>query len=173
MTVKVTKVHRPDMDLPEKLFIKEIVKGMITTNRHFWRNWIRRKDTATLDYPNEKRDYSARWRGLHRLMHREDGSVRCVACMMCSTHCPAKCITIVAGEHEDPAIEKVPVTFEIDLLKCIFCGMCEEACPCDAIRLDTGVHAPPVYSRGEAQSTKEDLLARGGPSVARQGGKSA
>ena len=31
--------------------------------------------------------------------------------------------------------EKIPVVFNIDMLKCIYCGMCEEACPCDAIEL--------------------------------------
>ena len=171
MAVKVKTVERPDMTLAESLFVVELFKGMLTTNRHFWRNWIRRKDTPTLEYPEKKRPYSSRFRGLHRLMHREDGSARCVACMMCSTNCPANCITIVAGAHDDAAIEKHPVSFEIDLAKCVFCGYCEEACPCDAIRLDSGVHALPAYAREELVTRKEDLLARGGPSVARQGGR--
>jgi len=106
-------------------------------------------------------------------MHREDGSARCSACLLCETHCPSRCITIVAGEHEDPAIEKQPVSFEIDLLSCIFCGLCEEACPCDAIRLDSGIRAPPVYVRPEALLDREALLSRGGPSLSRQGGKNA
>lgn len=171
MAVKVVKVSRPEMTVMEKLYVVELVKGLLTTNRHFWRNWIRRKDTATLEYPDEKRTYSSRWRGMHRLMKRDDGAVRCVACMMCSTHCPAQCISITAGEHEDPRIEKYPVAFEIDLLKCIFCGLCEEACPCDAIRLDTGIHAPPVYSRTDAIVDRTELLSRGTSSRARQGGK--
>lgn len=170
MTVRVKKVKRPDMTIPEKLYVKELVRGLKATNRHFWWNLLARKETATLSYPEEKRKYPERWRGLHRLMHREDGSVRCVACMLCATHCPSGCIRIVAGEHPDPSIEKYPVLFEIDLLKCIFCGMCEEACPCDAIRVDSGVHAPPVYARHDAIRNKEDLLSRGGPSIARQGG---
>jgi len=170
MSAKVKKVDRPDMTVPERLYVLELLRGMSATNRHFWRNFLARKETATLNYPEEKRTYSPRWRGLHRLMRREDGSVRCVACMMCSTHCPAKCITIEAGEHPDPAIEKFPVKFEIDLLKCIFCGLCEEACPCDAIRLDSGVHAPPVCARQDAIADKDQLLSRGASSRARQGG---
>lgn len=172
MAAKVKKVHRPEMSVAESLYVVELFKGLLTTNRHFWRNWIRRKDTATLEYPEVKRNYSERWRGLHRLMRRDDGTVRCVACMMCSTNCPANCISIDAAQHEDPTIEKYPVTFEIDLLKCIFCGYCAEACPCDAIRLDSGVHAAPGYTREDVWTSKVDLLGRGGPSTAKQGGKS-
>jgi NADH-quinone oxidoreductase subunit I len=171
MKVRVRKVQRREMTLLERFYIVEIVRGLLTTNRHFWRNWLRRKDTQTLEYPEQRRKYAARWRGLHRLMHRDDQSVRCVACMMCSTHCPANCIAIVAGEHEDPAVEKYPLSFEIDLLKCIYCGMCEEACPCDAIRLDTGLHAPPVRRREDAIIGMDELLSRSGPSQARQGGR--
>jgi NADH-quinone oxidoreductase subunit I len=172
MAAKVKKVERPAMSVAERLYLSEVVKGMVRTNRHFWRNWIRRKDTVTLEYPDVKRPYPRRWRGLHRLMRREDGSPRCVACMMCSTNCPSNCISIVAGEHPDPAIEKYPVSFDIDLLRCICCGFCEEACPCDAIRMDSGVHAPPAYLRSQLIAHKEDLLARGDASIARQGGKS-
>lgn len=172
MAVSVKKVERPEMTVAEQLYVVELFKGLLATNRHFWRNWIRRKDTVTLEYPEIKREYPARWRGLHRLMLREDGSVRCVACMMCATNCPADCITIEASEHEDSVIEKVPVSFEIDLLKCIYCGYCAEACPCDAIRLDTGVHAAPGYTREQVETGQKDMLERGSTSIARQGGKS-
>ncbi|MBM4372746.1 MAG: NADH-quinone oxidoreductase subunit I [Deltaproteobacteria bacterium] len=172
MTVKVKVLERPELGLAERGYLGGLLQGMAATNRHFFRNWIRRKETVTLEYPEETRPYPSRWRGLHRLMHREDGSVRCVACMMCSTHCPANCITIVAGEHEDPSIEKYPVSFEIDLLLCIYCGFCEEACPCDAIRLDTGTHAKPACSRDEIRTSRQDLLSRGALSIAKQGGRS-
>ena len=51
---------------------------------------------------------------------------------MCSTACPAECITIEAGEDERTR-EKFPVRYDIDLLRCIFCGYCVDACPEDAI----------------------------------------
>ncbi len=172
MAGKTKILQRPEMTLAERLYVVEIVKGLLTTQKHLIKNLLNLKRVPTLQYPDEKRPYPKRWRGLHRLTYREDGSVRCVACQMCSTNCPANCITIVAGQSDDPKVEKFPVSFEIDLLKCIYCGYCEEACPCDAIRLDTGVHAPPVYSRAEAITHKQDLLSRGILSQAKQGGKS-
>lgn len=166
MAGKTVKIKRRPMTLTERTYLKEVVRGLWTTNRHFWRNLFVRQARPTLRYPEQTRPYPKRWRGLHRLMRRPDGSIRCVACMMCATHCPANCITIEAAEHPDPAIEKVATRFDIDLLKCIFCGYCQEACPCDAIRLDTGVHAPPVRNRLDAIATMSEMLARGGPSKA-------
>ena len=96
--------------------------------------------------------------GIVHFMKRDDGSPRCVACMMCSTVCPADCIKIVAGEHPDPSIEKFPLTFEIDLLRCVYCGLCEEACPCDAIRMDTGIYEIAADSREKFVVDKEFLL---------------
>ena len=94
-------------------------------------------------------------------MLRDDGQVRCVACMMCPTVCPAHCITIVPEEAPDGPIEKRPEIFEIDELRCVVCGLCAEACPCDAIRMDTLDHAKPTYSRADAILDKEELMSRG------------
>ncbi|MBI2900294.1 MAG: NADH-quinone oxidoreductase subunit I [Planctomycetes bacterium] len=90
---------------------------------------------ATLEYPEEKYIPRKGYRGEHRLKKDEQGRMKCVACFMCATACPAECIRIVAGPSPWPDRDKIPVSFEIDLLKCIYCGMCEEACPCDAIEL--------------------------------------
>jgi NADH-quinone oxidoreductase subunit I len=91
--------------------------------------------------------------------------------MLCSTACPANCITIVAGEHTDKRIEKFPIKFQVDTLVCIYCGFCEEACPCDAIRMDSGRHTMPTYSREANRLGKVDLLALGSLSTAKQGGE--
>ena len=166
--VRTVRLDRADMGI-ERTFLPAIVKGLGVTARHFFRNVFARKDTATVEYPDVKPPYPERFRGVHRLMLREDGSVRCVACMLCPTVCPAHCITIHPGDREDKN-EKFPVVFEIDELKCVVCGLCVEACPCDAIRMDTGVHMSPSGTRGEAVLGKVDLMKRGERSTATQGG---
>jgi len=166
-TVRV--VERP-RTLNEELMLGGIVKGLGVTMRHFFTNVATGKERVTLQYPEEKMPYPPRNRGLHRLMHREDGSVRCVACMCCPTACPAHCITIVA-EETGKADGKRPAIFEIDELRCIMCGLCVEACPCDAIRMDSGVHVPPTERRADAILGKVDLLKLGSLSTATQGGE--
>jgi NADH-quinone oxidoreductase subunit I len=139
----------------EKTYVPEVVRGLGVTLKHFFYNFPRqlagkKSQIVTIDYPEHPRPYAPRFRGQHRLTLRENGQVRCVACMCCSTACPSNCIRIVASDVEDAKVEKAPVVFEIDQLRCVFCGMCVEACPCDAIRMDTGVHVRPTYSRQEA-----------------------
>jgi NADH-quinone oxidoreductase subunit I len=173
-TVKI--VARP-AGLKRQTYLVAIAQGLWVTFRHFIKNFTgsvlgqrAKTDIATLAYPEEKKPYPPRNRGLHRLMRREDGEVRCVACMMCPTVCPAHCITIVPEETPNGSIEKRPRIFEIDELRCVVCGLCVEACPCDAIRMDTGEHAPPTLRRADAILDKEALLSRGDLSVAKQGG---
>ena len=174
-----TKVVSIRRGLWEDLYVPEIVKGLGVTLRHFFVNTLapkKKKHLATVRYPEEVREMPERFRGLHRLMRRDDGSVRCTACMMCATVCPANCIHIEAAERENPSsrsIEKYPAVFEIDELVCVVCGLCVEACPCDALRMDTHVHASPVEHRGEAVMEKGDLVSRGKQSIAVDGGAGA
>jgi NADH-quinone oxidoreductase subunit I len=114
-------------------YLLPIVKGLGITFRHLAESVLQPSSRATIEYPEMRRRYSPRFRGVHKLTTREDGSTRCVACMLCATVCPAYCIHIEAGEHPDPKIEKYPVRFEIDLLRCVYCGFCVDACPCEAI----------------------------------------
>lgn len=111
--------------------------GLWITLKHYVLNTLRLRKKVTIEYPEERRAYSKRFKGLHVLTKREDGTIRCTSCMLCATACPAECIRIVASEDSDPKLEKRPIVYEIDLLRCIFCGYCEEACPVDAIRMGT------------------------------------
>lgn len=171
--VNVKQVERIEPGLWEKSYIPEIIRGLTVTAGHFFRNISPRKESRTIvtrNYPEEPTEYPDRYRGLHRLMLRDDGQVRCVACMCCSTICPADCIHIEAGEHDDPSIEKYPTVFVIDELRCIVCGLCVEACPCDAIRMDSGRHIPPYTERGQSFYDRDLLMELGGLSQAKQGG---
>ena len=94
---------------------------------------------------------------MHRLNRDEQGRVKCVACFLCATACPAHCIDIVGVESPWPDREKYPESFTIDELRCIFCGMCEEACPVDAIEL-TSLYDLTGRSREEMIFDKEKLL---------------
>lgn len=164
--------RRAELTLMERLYVSEIVRGLVVTNYRFWRNLglhalhavgLAKDQPAaiTVQYPDEYKRYPDNFRGSHRLTLKGDGSVRCTACFLCATACPADCIYIAAGEHPDPAVEKFPLRYEIDTLRCVYCGMCVEACPCDAIRMDTCVH-PKFwgYSRADFIETKEVLMAR-------------
>ena len=91
------------------------------------------KELATVQYPEQKRQNSRHYRGIHILTQREDGTPKCVACYMCATVCPAECIYIESGERPEATIEKYPTRFEIDLLRCVYCGFCVDACPEEAI----------------------------------------
>lgn len=158
-------IAKPDRNMVTQSFVPEIAKGLAITMRHFFKNTFSKRENseiATVDYPDVRREYPERFRGVHRLTHRADGSPRCVACLCCSTACPAQCIHIEAGEYAEGdrrrGYERYPVVFIIDELRCIFCGYCVEACPCDAIRMDTGVHMPPSTERGHFIYDKEILM---------------
>ncbi|MDZ7261933.1 MAG: NADH-quinone oxidoreductase subunit I, partial [candidate division KSB1 bacterium] len=139
---------KPDQKLPlrQRIYLYELIRGLAITIRHLVKNVVHRSQMVTVEYPDERREYSPRFRGRHRLKKRDDGSPRCVACMLCATICPAQCITIEATEHPDPEIQKQPIRWELDILRCVFCGLCVEACPKDAIEM-TGVYELSDFSR--------------------------
>lgn len=163
MSPKIKVVTRHGHRLKDKLYLPAIYDGVKVTFKHLFDNVTDMNAVDTLEYPEEQpKDISSRYRGLHRLTHRADDTIACVACFMCSTACPSNCIFIEATEREDGVDEKMPKSFFIDTLECIFCGYCVEACPCDAIRMDTGIFSLTGNSREDFVMGKEQLLAHKG-----------
>jgi NADH-quinone oxidoreductase subunit I len=158
----VVNVDRQSMPLLERIYLGPILQGLAVTIRHFWRNIVGHRDVATIQYPEEKRQYSHRMRGRHILTTKEDGSLRCVACYMCETACPAECITIVAEEDPEASVEweKKPAVYEIDLLRCVFCGFCVDACPKEAIIM-SDTHEMAFTDRDSAVVGIDELRQKG------------
>lgn len=141
-------------------YVTTILGGMKFTAVTFIKQITHFEKTNTLEWPEQPATYSPRFKGKHFLTLRDDGEVRCTACMLCATNCPAQCIHIEAGQHPKNEIEKYPVRFEIDILRCVFCGYCEEACPVDAIRL--GPEYAMVGTPGDRWVYTKDYLAQRG-----------
>jgi NADH-quinone oxidoreductase subunit I len=143
----------------EPAFLRTLLAFSVTL-RHLARSLFK-GDSPTIEYPEERRAYSGRFRGTHILTVRDDGSLKCVACYMCATACPAECIYIEAGEHPNPEIEKFPEQFNIDMLRCIYCGFCVDACPEEAIVMSREHHQV-AGDREETLYRIEELMERPG-----------
>jgi NADH-quinone oxidoreductase subunit I len=144
-------IEEPKIGIVEQLYLPAILAGLQTTVKHLFQHKI------TQQFPEQKPKVPANYRGVHRLNRDEQGRVKCVACYMCSTACPARCIDIVAAPSPWSDREKYPEVFVIDELRCIYCGMCEQACPVDAIELTT-LYDLTGASREEMMFDKEKLL---------------
>jgi len=144
-------IEEPRIGILEQLYLPAIFQGLTTTLGHML------GPKMTVQYPEQQPTLPPNYRGVHRLNRDEEGRVKCVACYMCATACPAHCIDIVAAPSPWPDREKYPEGFVIDELRCIYCGMCEQACPVDAIELTT-LYALTGLSREEMMFDKEKLL---------------
>lgn len=134
LTGRSKVVENPKMNFWERIYLPAILGGIGITLRHLFRR------KATIRYPEQKRQFSPVYRGLHVLKRDDDGAERCTACGLCAVACPAEAITMTAAEREAGEErlyreEKYAATYEINMLRCIFCGLCEEACPKEAIFL--------------------------------------
>ncbi|MGQ9504863.1 MAG: NuoI/complex I 23 kDa subunit family protein [Thermogutta sp.] len=146
-------VDESPLRLGERSYLPLFLDGLTTAFRHLVSPKI------TVQFPEERHQFPDPliYRGVHRLNRDEQGRVKCVACFLCATACPAHCIDIVAAPSPWPDREKYPIVFNIDMLRCIFCGMCEEACPVDAIEL-TSLYDLSGKSREEMIFDKAKLL---------------
>ena len=123
---------------------------------HVGKHLFSKKDT--IQYPEEKPDLPARWRGRIILSCDPDGKERCVACNLCSAVCPVDCIALQAATDKNG--RRYPEFFRINFSRCIFCGFCEEACPTYAIQLTPDFEMC-EYDRQNLVYEKEDLLISG------------
>lgn len=149
----ITWVEEPQLGLAGRMYLPLFFQGLTTTTKHLF------SPKVTVSFPEERPQVGNPliYRGVHRLNRDPQGRVKCVACFLCATACPAHCIDIIAAESPWPDREKYPESFSIDELRCIYCGMCEEACPVDAIEL-TSLLDLTGRSREEMIFDKEKLL---------------
>lgn len=150
---RIKWVDEPQLGWAGRMYLPLVFGGLTTTARHLV------SEKVTVSYPEEEPKLGNKliYRGVHRLNRDDQGRVKCVACFLCATACPAHCIDILAAESPWDDREKYPQSFTIDELRCIYCGMCEEACPVDAIEL-TSLYNLTGRSREEMIFDKEKLL---------------
>ena len=113
---------------------------------------------VTVQYPEEKPNLPARWRGRIVLTRDPDMGERCVGCYLCAVACPVDCIALQATEDQNG--RRYPEFFRINFSRCIFCGYCEEACPTNAIQLTPDFEIA-EYNRKNLVYEKEHLLING------------
>ncbi len=151
MAITVKRVSR---HVEQTSYVKATLQGMALTLKQMF------EPKVTIQYPEHRWELSPRWRGTHRMLTKEDGKARCVACGLCPSICPSNCIKLVPGEDENG--NRYPLVFEIDEFRCIFCGYCQEVCPEDAIHV--GQHYEnSEYSREGHVYDLERLMAQTHP----------
>ena len=158
-------VKRDKLNWFERWYLPAIWGGVRVTFRHFARTFLGRK-WVTMEYPEEKWVVPPGYRGAPYLVRDQEGNTKCVSCQLCEFVCPPKAIRITPpGPNGPPAdrsnAEKMPLEFEINMLRCIFCGYCQEVCPEEAIFLQKD-YALTGQTRDEMIYNKEKLLALGG-----------
>ncbi|MBI5197260.1 MAG: NADH-quinone oxidoreductase subunit NuoI [Nitrospirae bacterium] len=139
------------------IFLVEILQGMWLTLRHLF------TPAVTQQYPEVKPQLAPGFRGFHALMRDENGKEKFIACCLCEGACPTNVITIYSEERQNQ--EKVPVVYDMNMLRCIFCGLCVEVCPVEAIVM-TPYFEFANYSREDFILDKKKLLALGDRAVA-------
>ena len=86
---------------------------------------------VTVHYPEVKRVYPDRFRGLLALTYdKETGEENCIGCRLCEYICPPQVIKVEMLKAEKRNFAK---TFTLELYACEFCELCVQVCPTDAI----------------------------------------
>ena len=134
-----------------------VFEGMIVTLKN-----LVLREKITVQYPYERVQVSARYRGLFYLpFDDEGGRLKCVGCTLCAQACPTKVISMTklgTGKHAGVS------AFTMDLGRCMFCNLCIEACPFDAIKMGEE-YVLTSTRRAVSVFHIEDLARGGGPAV--------
>jgi NADH-quinone oxidoreductase subunit I len=163
MAGQVVQVKRKQKLGPlERIYLPMILRALWVTGRRFFVNLRgfatgKNRRDFVVQYPEERVQHPAAFRGMPVLVAHEDGAPRCVACGLCEYACPSRCIHIVPGELPDREVERYPERFDIDMSRCMFCGLCEEACPEEAIVMSPVVEIA-TFDRASLLWDKERLL---------------
>lgn len=136
---------------------------------------------VTVHYPRETvpDEDLVKYRGHIELVGKPKSPAKpkCIACMMCVTACPSKCITVVKAKAPKPSEEelkamkeaeergekvqkpkapKEPAKFICDYSLCSLCGSCVENCPVGSLRYSENVY----FATTDPKAFKLDLLER-------------
>ena len=163
-------VKREKLTFWERLYLPALLGGFKITASHLVNTLFKghnaAKKTSDGYYPEVPWTVAPGYRGAPYLVKDQEGHTKCVSCQLCEFVCPPKAIKIIPpgpdGLAADrPNAEKMPLEFEINMLRCIFCGFCQEVCPEEAIFLQKD-YSLTGLSRAEMIYNKEKLLALGG-----------
>jgi len=108
---------------------------------------------------------------------KDPATPKCISCMMCSTNCPSKCLTVVKQKAPKPTPEqekamaeakekgekvvkpkapKNPAKFIYDYTMCSLCGTCIDVCPVKSLKFSSNIY----WVATSRKEMKLDLLAR-------------
>ena len=150
-----------------------LIVGLKITGKNFADKQV------TLHYPRETvtKAQLEGFRGPLELVAKPGNPVKpkCIACMMCVSACPSKCLTVLKEKAPKPTAEelqamkeaeergekvqkptapKAPAKFLYDFTLCSLCSLCGESCPVGSLGFSSNVY----LASTDKKDFKMDLL---------------